>query len=214
MSIAREVAKALLDKAAVGFYKDEFFKWTSGILSPVYCDNRKMNSFVSERRVIVEGFLQKIRELDLQFDVVAGTATAAISWAAFVAWELDKPMIYIRPEPKAHGAKKQIEGFLEVGKKVLIVEDLVSTAGSSVKAAEVVRNEGQCEVADILAIMTWEFAEARELFEVNNLNFHSLTNFSHLVSEAVLMHYLTQEQADKIAEFKSNPREWAQKIRP
>ena len=128
---------------------DPPFTWVSGIKSPVYCDNRRMIAFVEERKLVVEAFKKLIEEKGLKPDVIGGTATAAIPWAAFLAYDLGLPMIYIRPEKKEHGAGKQIEGHLDPGQNVLIVEDLISTGGSSVKAAEAVRNEGGCTVEDI-----------------------------------------------------------------
>lgn len=148
-TLSRDVASALLSISAVKVSMDPPFTWVSGIKSPVYCDNRMMISHVAERQIVVDGFKKLIEALPYDPDYIGGTATAAIPWAAFLAQELGKPMIYIRPEPKGHGAGKQIEGDLRAGSKVLIIEDLISTGGSSVKAAEAVRNEGSCEVADI-----------------------------------------------------------------
>ncbi|MEK7672483.1 MAG: orotate phosphoribosyltransferase [Patescibacteria group bacterium] len=202
------IAKYLLEKEAVKVKMDPPFTWTSGIKSPVYCDNRKMLGFVGAREAIVEAFKKLIEEKKLEFNVIGGTATAAIAWAAFLAQELHKPMIYIRPEKKAHGTGKQIEGFLQPGNKVLIVEDLISTGGSSVNAAEVVRNEGGCIVEDILAIVSWEMPNSKKLFEEAKLNLHNLTGYTEITKLASESGAISPEQLDLVMKFKENPEAW------
>ena len=140
MSRAKDVAKSLLSTGAVKLNVKEPFTFVSGIKSPIYCDNRKMIGYPVERQVVVDEFIKKLSEKD--FDVVAGTATAGIPWAAFIAQLMNKPMSYIRGEKKAHGAGRQIEGADFEGKKVIVIEDLISTGGSSIKAVEAARNEG------------------------------------------------------------------------
>lgn len=208
MSSAQQIAKNLLDKEAVKVSIDPPFTWASGIKSPVYCDNRKMIAFPAERRQVVEAFKSLIQEKGLKFDVIGGTATAAIPWAAFLAYELDVPMIYIRPEKKEHGAGKQIEGYLEPGQRVLIVEDLISTGGSSVAAAEAVTGEGACEVADILAIVTWELPKAQERFNEAGLNLYTLTDYSNIIGLAAEEGYIPSEQLDVVLKFKEDPARW------
>ncbi|EKD47881.1 MAG: hypothetical protein ACD_65C00233G0002, partial [uncultured bacterium] len=141
-----------------------------------------------------------------------GTATAAIPWAAFLAYELKKPMIYIRPEPKAHGAGKQIEGDLKEGSRVLIVEDLISTGRSSVKVAEVVRKEGKCEVADIFAIVSWEMPKAIAAFKEGNVNLTNLTGFTDLIGLAAERGDILADKVEVIKEFKANPGEWGGRV--
>ena len=142
--------------------------------------------------------------------MIGGTATAAIPWAAFLAYDLDVPMVYIRPEKKEHGAGKQIEGHLEAGQKVLIVEDLISTGGSSVKAANAVREEGQCEVTDILAIVTWEIPKAITRFEEANLNLITLTDYTNIIGLAAEKGYIPADQLDVVLKFKENPAAWGE----
>ncbi len=127
----KEIAKILLEKNAVKISTDPPFVWTSGLKSPIYCDNRLLVSYIDSRKKIITGFKKLIEDQNLEFDVIAGTATAAITWAAFLAAELDKPMVYVRPKPKGHGTGKQVEGTMSDGSRVLIVEDLFSTGGSS-----------------------------------------------------------------------------------
>jgi len=212
MALQEEIAQALLDREAVKVSIDPPFTWTSGMKSPVYCDNRKMIAFVEERQKIVDGFKTLIEDNGLEFDIIGGTATAAIPWAAFLAYELKKPMIYIRPEKKEHGAGKQIEGYLEEGKKVLIVEDLISTGGSSVKAAEAVREEGKCEVSDIIAIVSWEIPKAKEVFEKSNINLKTLTNYSNIIGLAAEQGVIKADKLELVLQFKEDPPAWGEKM--
>lgn len=208
MENAKEIAGILLDIGAVKVSIDPPFTWTSGIRSPVYCDNRKLISHPSARKKIVEGFVEMIREQNLKPEFLGGTATAAIPWAAFLAHELNLPMIYIRPEKKAHGANKQIEGDLPFGKRVLIVEDLISTGGSSVAAAKAVQAECKGVVTDVFAIVTWELEESKKQFADAGLRLSTLTNFSNIIGLALEHGQITQEQWEKILEFKKDPRKW------
>lgn len=203
-----DIARFLLQLGAVQVRIDPPFQWVSGIKSPVYCDNRIVISYPKVRTSIIEAFKKIIQQRQLTFDVIGGTATAAIPWAAFLAYALDKPMIYIRPEPKDHGTAKQIEGHLETGKKVLIVEDLISTGRSSVKAAMAVRMEGQCTVMDVLAIVSWELPESVSRFHESSLQCHTLTNFTALIKEAVSEGYLNETQYEAVRAFQKDPWVW------
>ena len=211
MSLSKEIAANLLKREAVKVKIDPPFTWVSGIKSPVYCDNRKMIAFPEERKAVVEGFKKIISEKGLEFDVIGGTATAAIPWAAFLAYDLGVPMIYIRPEKKEHGAGKQIEGHLESGQKVLIVEDLISTGGSSVKAAEAVREEGGCTVDEILSIVTWEIPKAGVRFEEAGIALHTLTDYTNIIGLAGEQGLIPEDQLSIVLEFKEDPATWGEK---
>lgn len=211
MSLAKDIAANLLKKEAVKVKIDPPFTWVSGIKSPVYCDNRKMIAFPEERKLVVEGFKRLIQENNLKFDVIGGTATAAIPWAAFLAYELSVPMIYIRAEKKDHGAGKQIEGYLEPGQKVLIVEDLISTGGSSVSAANAVREEGQCEVSDILAIVTWEIPKSITTFQEAGINLYTLTDYTNIIGLAAETGAIDGEKLEIVMDFKQDPPAWGAK---
>lgn len=174
----KQIAQILLDLQAVQVRLNPPFTWTSGIQAPIYCDNRLLISDVEARRKVVAGFV-KLTE-DLEFDVVGGTATAGIPWASFLAEELDLPLIYIRGEAKKHGKQNQIEGRLNAGQKVLIVEDLISTGKSSLAATEAVRQAGG-EVKDVVAIFTYGFLQAVESFAQADLRFHTLTDLPTLI---------------------------------
>lgn len=208
MEKAQEIAKILLDIGAVKVSMNPPFTWTSGIKSPVYCDNRKLISYPKERKQIVDGFVDMLRAVNLDPEYIGGTATAAIPWASFLAYELNLPMIYIRPEKKEHGAGKQVEGDLPPGKRVLIVEDLISTGGSSVNAARAVQSECQGVVTDIFAIVTWELEESKKRFADAGLKLSTLTNFSSIIGLALERGVISKEEWKKILEFKKNPKQW------
>lgn len=208
MNKAQEIAEVLLGIGAVKVKINPPFSWTSGIKSPVYCDNRKLISYPKERKHVVEGFVQMLKESGIKPEFIGGTATAAIPWAAFLAYELNLPMIYIRPEKKAHGAGRQVEGDLPAGKRVLIVEDLISTGGSSVNAAKAVQEECKGVVTDIFAIVTWELEESKKQFEAAGLKLSTLTNFSSIISLALEKNAITQKEWEKVIEFKKDPRVW------
>ena len=202
--LADDIAKILLDKGAVKINSVEPFEWTSGIRSPIYCDNRALVSFPDAREKIVDGFLQKISENKIEFDAVAGVATGAIAFGMLVADRLKKPFGYIRPEPRAHGTSRQVEGALEKNSRVLIVEDLFSTAGSTVKAAAALRSEIAAEVVGVVAISTYEFEKAATRLAESELKWWTLTNFTAIVGQ------LEIPDAEKAAilEFSADPQNW------
>lgn len=211
-AIAKEVADMLLGIEAVKISIDPPFTWVSGLIAPIYCDNRLLISYPKEREKIVSRFVSLIEERNLQPDVIAGTATAGIPWAAFVAHAMKLPMIYIRPEPKGHGAGKQIEGRMKEGQKVVIIEDLISTGGSSIKSAEAVRNEGGGEVTDVLAIMNYGLAAAEKNFAEAGFHLETLTHFDYLIGNAMEQGYLSEEDKEKVMAFKEDPKSWAERV--
>ena len=204
----KEIAYNLLNKGAVRLSPRDPFSWTSGIKSPIYCDNRLMIGFVEERAAVVQAFVKMINDQGVKPDVVGGTATAAIPWAAFVADALNLPMIYIRPQKKMHGTTRQIEGFLKPDSKVLIVEDLVSTGGSSIEAARVVREEGQCQVEDIFAIMSYGIEGTAERIEAQGLNLSTLTDFDTLLEVAVEKEFIKEDEQEVLKDFMKDPKGW------
>lgn len=212
MDKARDIAEALLKIGAVKVSVKPPFTWTSGVKSPVYCDNRKLISHPSERKQIVDSFKELVKSLPVQSEYIGGTATAAIPWAAFLAYELDLPMIYIRPEKKEHGVGRQVEGDLPAGKRVLIVEDLISTGGSSIAAAAAVQNECKGVVTDVFAIVTYEFDEAKKKFIEAGLKLSTLTNFSTIMTCALDKGTISQDEWNKILEFRKDPRSWADAV--
>lgn len=181
--IEKQVAQILLDVGAVELSPNEPFTWASGIESPIYCDNRLTMADPSGRKVIAKGIADLIRTHYPKATVIAGTATAGIPHAAWIADELQLPMVYIRSKPKGHGQGRQIEGKMKEGDRAIIVEDLISTGGSSLNAAEAVQREGY-QVDGVVSIFTYGLNKADELFKQADLSYHSLTNFDALVEVA------------------------------
>jgi orotate phosphoribosyltransferase len=205
MSTAKNIAGHLLDIGAVLLRPDQPFTWTSGIKSPIYCDNRLTLSYPKVRREIARAFAETIR---LEFpgtEVVAGTATAGIPHAAWVAELLDLPMIYVRDKAKGHGRQNQIEGRLAAGQKVLVIEDLISTGGSSLKAAQAVRAEGG-EVLGVAAIFSYQFPEAEAQFREAGIPFTTLSHYTALLETAKERGVITAEQETVLAEWRKSPR--------
>ncbi|MBC2851496.1 orotate phosphoribosyltransferase [Cetobacterium sp. 8H] len=205
MSRAKDIAKSLLGTEAVRLNVKEPFTFVSGIKSPIYCDNRKMIGFPKERQVVVDAFVEVLKEKD--FDIVAGTATAGIPWAAFIAQEMNVPMAYIRGEKKAHGAGRQIEGADFAGKKVIIIEDLISTGGSSIKAVAAAREAGATEV-EVLAIFSYEFDKAYKNFSEDNILWTTISNFASLIEVATEEKYLDSAEAEIALKWNKTPDTW------
>lgn len=205
MNKTKIVARALLKVEAVKLNVAEPFTFVSGIKSPIYCDNRKVIGFPKERTEIVDAFVEVLKNKD--FDIVAGTATAGIPWAAFIAEKMNKPMAYIRSKPKAHGAGKQIEGADVKGKKIIVIEDLISTGGSCISALEAARKEGAKEV-EVLAIFSYEFKKAYDKFEEANCKWETLSGFPDLINLAVEENYLSSEDAKQASEWNKSPNTW------
>src|SRR5699024_3331642 len=151
---SENVAKALLDIGAVKIQPDDPFTWASGIISPIYCDNRQIICNVAARKDIIKYFIEKIKEIEPETEVIAGTSTAGIPHAAFISDAMELPMSYVRGSKKKHGTGRLIEGASVKGKKVVLIEDLISTGGSSIEAAEILRSEG-AEVEIVLAIFSY-----------------------------------------------------------
>ena len=186
---------------------DQPFIWTSGIHSPIYCDNRMVLSFPEVRTFVKQSLAQMTREFFPQADLLAGIATAGIAHGALAADELNIPYCYVRPEPKKHGLKNQIEGRLNPGDKVLLIEDLISTGKSSLQAADAVKEAGG-EVVGLLALFTYGFSEASEKFQQAGIPFYTISSFPVLCEVAVNNGFLTKEKLQSVLEFASNPQGW------
>lgn len=211
MSSERKVAELLLKVGAIILRPQKPFKFASGILSPIYCDNRLLLSKPQERKVLTDYYVEKIRHENIEVDVIGGIATASIPWAALVAEHLNKPMIYIRKEAKDHGKENLIEGGLEPGQNVLIVEDLVSTGGTSLASVEAARKEGAI-VGKCLAIFTYEMEIAINAFKGANCELLTLSNFHTLIEVAAEKGYIKQEEISMLKEWSKSPKEWGKKM--
>jgi len=205
------VAETLLSIKAVTLDLKKGYKWVSGIIAPIYCDNRLLISYPAERKIIIDAFVKTIEDNKIDFDILAGTATAGIPWAAFLAEKLNKPMIYIRSKAKDHGKENLIEGKLEPGKKVLVVEDLISTGGSSISAVNAAKEAGG-NVVGCLAIFTYLFPEATESFKNNSCPLYTLSNFEVLIQTAATKNYVTEEEKNAALSWSVDKTGWAKKV--
>lgn len=202
MTLEGKLAKDLLAIQAVALRPNDYFTWTSGIKSPIYCDNRITMSYPSIRREIAAGMVEVIKEKYQAVEVIAGTATAGIPHAAWVSELLDLPMIYVRDSAKKHGKTNQIEGRVLEGQKVVIIEDLISTGLSSLKVAKALREAG-AEVLGVVAIFSYELTKAHEAFSQAGVEYITLTNYPVLVKEAVDSEYIHQEDVEKLLEWRN-----------
>ena len=202
MTIQHKLAKELLAIEAVALRPNDYFTWTSGIKSPIYCDNRITMSYPSIRREIAAGMVEVIKEKYPAVEVIAGTATAGIPHAAWVSELLDLPMIYVRDSAKKHGKTNQIEGRVLVGQKVVIIEDLISTGLSSLKVAKALREAG-AEVLGVVAIFSYELTKAHEAFSQASVEYVTLTNYPVLVEEAVASETIRQDDVEKLLEWRN-----------
>ena len=203
MTLERKIAKNLLEIEAVALRPNDYFTWTSGIKSPIYCDNRITMSYPKIRREIAAGLSEVIKDKFSEVEVVAGTATAGIPHAAWVSEVLDLPMIYVRDSAKKHGKTNQIEGRLLEGQKVVIIEDLISTGLSSLKVAKALEEAGPV-VLGVVAIFSYELKKAQDAFAEAKVEYHTLTNYNFLIEEAVASNYIKQEDVEKLLEWRNN----------
>lgn len=200
----KQIAASLLDIEAVTLSPNEPFTWSSGIKSPIYCDNRMTLSYPNVRRMIAGEFETIIKEKFPDVDVIAGTATAGIPHAAWVSELLELPMVYVRGSAKGHGKQNQIEGKLSSGQKVVIIEDLISTGGSAIKAAEALREAG-ANVLGVAAIFTYELADAKTNFKEADLETSVLTTFSTLLDVAKGRGTISGEEEKKLLAWSNDP---------
>lgn len=198
------IAKDLLDIKAVFLRPNEPFTWASGIKSPIYCDNRLTLSYPNVRKDIENGLAKLIRENFPDAACLMGTATAGIAHAALVADILDLPMGYVRGGAKSHGRNNRIEGKVEPGMKVVVVEDLISTGGSSLECVEALREAG-CEVIGLIAIFTYGLPKATTNFEVANCKYATLTDYDTLIEVAKENNYIKDEDMEKLKAWKKDP---------
>lgn len=200
----KQIAKDLLDIKAVFLRPNEPFTWASGIKSPIYCDNRLTLSYPTVRKHVEEGLAKIIKENYPDVECLMGTATAGIAHAALAADILDIPMGYVRGGAKSHGRNNQIEGLVKPGMKVVVVEDLISTGGSSLDCVDALREAG-CEVLGMVAIFTYQLKKATVNFENKNCRFHTLTNYDTLVGVAVDNDYISANDLEKLKAWKVDP---------
>jgi len=204
---AGPVASALLEIGAIKLNYQKPFTWSSGWKSPIYCDNRLSLSYPKIRGMIKSFLADTIRKYFSDTQCIAGVATAGIAQGALVAESLDLPFLYVRPKPKDHGMENLIEGKIEKGKRVVLVEDLISTGGSSLKAAEALKDAGFI-VDGMVAIFTYGFDVAEANFESAKIPLVCLSDFEHLLPEAVKMNYIQTSDLENVKKWRSNPADW------
>jgi len=201
----REIAKMLLDIEAVTIRDtSNLFTWVSGIKSPIYCDNRLTMGYPKVRDYIAESFKETIEKEYSDIEVVAGTATAGIPHAAWLAQKLELPMIYVRGSHKEHGKGNIIEGRYQKGNRVVLIEDLLSTGGSSLKAVKALREAG-VDVLGVLGIFSYDFPTLKESFKRENLNYKTLTSYNTLLSIAVELGYVNREEFEVLKKWSEDP---------
>ncbi|GMV78193.1 MAG: orotate phosphoribosyltransferase [Chitinophagaceae bacterium] len=207
MTNEKAVAEKLLQVQAVKLSPEKPFTWASGWLSPIYCDNRKVLSFPFIRDFIKSEMCNVIFEKFEDVEMLAGVATAGIAWGAMAADQLKLPYVYVRPKPKEHGLGNQIEGFYEQGKKVVVIEDLISTGKSSLQVVDVLKNAG-LEVVGLVSIFTYQFPEAAKAFEDTGVKHISLTNYTNLITTALEKNMVAANMQTVLLEWRNNPSTW------
>ncbi len=204
---AKKTAELLLQIKAIKLSPDKPFTWASGWHSPIYCDNRITLSFITIRNFLRENLAKAIEEKYGKPDVIAGVATGAIAMGVLVAQEMGLPFVYVRPEPKKHGRQNQIEGHLERGQNVVVVEDLISTGKSSLNAVKALK-DAEANVKGMVAIFTYGFENAVKNFKEANVNLTCLSDYQNLLSQAIDTHYIEDKYLETLNNWRLNPSEW------
>ncbi|MEP1488645.1 MAG: orotate phosphoribosyltransferase [Algibacter sp.] len=204
---AKKTAEVLLQVNAIKLSPKDPFTWASGWKSPIYCDNRIILSFPPIRNYVRETMAKQIEQQYGKPDVIAGVATGAIGIGMLVAEYLGLPFIYVRPDAKGHGRKNQIEGFIESGQNVVVVEDLISTGKSSLNAVRALK-EANIKVKGMIAIFTYGFDVATQNFEKEDIQLQTLSNYESLLQQALETNYITEKELGTLSEWNSNPGEW------
>jgi orotate phosphoribosyltransferase len=210
--LEKQVAEKLLKIKAVKLQPNNPFTWASGWKSPIYCDNRKTLSYPQIRTYIKVEISRLILEMYPDVQVIAGVATGAIAQGALVADALGLPFIYVRPTPKDHGLENMIEGDLRPGQKVVVIEDLISTGGSSLKAVEAIRKDGS-DVLGMIAIFTYGFPVADQKFKAAKVKLTALSNYDAVLAEALSIKYITEADMSTLKEWRENPSEWKSELK-
>lgn len=205
---AKKTAEVLLHINAIKLNPKTPFNWASGWKSPIYCDNRMVLSYPAIRNYIKSEMAKKLENTFGKPDVIAGVATGAIGIGALVAEELGLPFVYVRPEPKKHGRKNQIEGRLEKGQNVVVVEDLISTGKSSLAAVDALKSAG-ATVKGMVAIFSYDFEVSKKNFDENKLDLYTLSNYENLLEQALDTNFINEKESNMLSQWNANPSEWS-----
>jgi orotate phosphoribosyltransferase len=208
---ALKVAEFLLQIEAIKLSPENPFTWASGLRSPIYCDNRKTLSYPEVRAFIRDAFAATIRESFPHAEVIAGVATGGVAIGALVAEALNLPFIYVRSEAKKHGLGNQVEGVLQPNQRVVVIEDLISTGSSSLKAVDALK-EANASIEGMVAIFTYGFPKAAERFEEAQCDVRTLSNYDFLLQQASASGYITSAQQETLSNWKSNPEAWSEQF--
>jgi orotate phosphoribosyltransferase len=206
-AIAKQLASMLLEIGAVKLSPQKHFTWASGWYSPIYCDNRLLLSYPYIRNFVKAAFCDLIKTHFPETEIIAGVATAGVPHGAILADVLELPFIYVRPKPKEHGMANLIEGKVEANKKVLVVEDLISTGGSSIKAAQAIREAGM-NVIGMVSIFDYGFEIAQKAMQEADIKLYSLSNYQNLLIEAVDKNHIAEEEMASLQEWRNAPDKW------
>lgn len=205
--IAKKTAEILLQIKAIKLNPQTPFTWASGWKSPIYCDNRVILSYPPMRNYIRAEIAKQVEKIHGKPDYIAGVATGAIGIGVLVAEYLGVPFVYVRPEPKKHGRQNQIEGHLEKGKSVVVIEDLISTGNSSINAVKALRKEG-AHVKGMLAIFSYGFSVSMENFKTTEVELHTLSDYEHLIEQAYETNYINKTEANTLKTWRKDPANW------
>lgn len=206
---AKKVAELLLQINAIKLNSENPFVWASGWKSPIYCDNRIILSYPAVREQVAEIMAQQVKTLYPTLDLIAGVATGAIGIGLLVAQKLNLPFVYVRPEPKKHGRQNQIEGKTEKEQKVVVIEDLISTGMSSLNAVNALKSN-DLNVLGMIAVFSYGFDTATENFSKEKVQLHSLSNYDHLLEQAIETKYISENELDTLKKWRIQPDKWKQ----
>ena len=207
MKSSIRIANLLLDIEAVtfNFTKPYLYTFASGIKGPMYCDNRRLLSYPDKRAIVVDEVIKVVKKL--RFDIMGGVATAGIPWAALIAERLHKPMIYVRPEPKGYGKKRQVEGDMKKDDRILVLDDLISTGNSAISVVSTIRENGG-KVTDCVSIFTYDLEVAKKNFKKAKCNLHPLLTLSDLIEVAISRKYLYIKEKDVLLKWQKDPQKY------
>lgn len=207
LTTSSKIANYLLQIKAIKLETEKPFQWSSGIYSPIYCDNRIVLSFPKIRKLVCDCFVEIIKKKYTDTEIVAGVATGGIGIGMLIAEKLDLPFVYVRPQAKKHGRKNQIEGLIKKNIKAIVIEDLISTGKSSLNAVDALKKE-KVNVIGLISLFSYELEDAKKNISKSGLNYCSLSNFSDLIKIALSTNYINAKQKEEIFKWRLNPQKW------
>ena len=207
LTTSSKIANYLLQIKAIKLETEKPFQWSSGIYSPIYCDNRIVLSFPKIRKLICDCFVEIIKKKYSDTELVAGVATGGIGMGMLIAEKLDLPFVYVRPQAKKHGRKNQIEGLIKKNIKAIVIEDLISTGKSSLNAVDALKKQ-KVNVIGLISLFSYELEDAKKNISKSGLNYCSLSNFSDLIKIALSTNYIDTKQKEEIFKWRVNPQKW------